>query len=269
MSLIQSPKTASEKEKSVPSDPLGDTRNLEHKNLELLRYYLGKDIKKLDQKIQVSDSNMVGYFLASLIDILIVILFGDSFNTLINYIYSKLFRTSESVCELFIFASKLICITLLIVIFFAVIKITKVIKEKHDKKLRESGKAQFTIDDDKQELIDQFDNIACDGLLICDSYIQKHKEADQKWVRDFYLYEIIHHLSKAAMIFDKIYQNRGAYVSSKNAELLDTYRVNNFIEFFNAIVAFIQMSVPSASGNNDLDKDIVNLAEYTKKWKSM
>ena len=34
-------------------------------------------------------------------------------------------------------------------------------------------------------MIDSFDNIACDGLLICESYMGKYSLADKPYVRDF------------------------------------------------------------------------------------
>ena len=67
-----------------------ETDKLEHKNLELLRFYISRDISRLDKKIQQSESNMLGYFLGSLVDALIVILFGDSFDTVATWFAEKI-----------------------------------------------------------------------------------------------------------------------------------------------------------------------------------
>lgn len=54
-----------------------DFEQIGHKNLELLRFYVSKDINKLDKKIQSNEGQMKGYILASLVDILIVFVFDE------------------------------------------------------------------------------------------------------------------------------------------------------------------------------------------------
>lgn len=242
---------------------------LEHKNLELLRFYISRDINRLDKKIQQSESNMLGYFLGSLVDALIVILFGDSFDAVAAWFAEEILCLCDKYITLTIVVFKIFCIILLIGLFCLVAWITRKASDHLKSRAKESGKAEYQLDEERQETIDKFDNIACDGLLICENYTLRYTETDKPYVRDFYLYEIIHHLSKAALIFDLIYQNKDRYVSSENAELLDTYRLNNFMDFFREIVVFIQGTIPNDSGDKDLIKDIDNLVEYTTKWKSL
>ena len=63
-------------------------------------------------------------------------------------------------------------------------------------------------------------------------------------MKDFYKYEIIHHLTKAGDIFDQIYEHKALYVSVGNHELLDSYRINNFIEIFHNILFFFEKRNP-------------------------
>ena len=48
-----------------------------YKSLELFRYYLNRDLQKIDSSIKEGHDDLFGYFIASLIDIAIVTLFND------------------------------------------------------------------------------------------------------------------------------------------------------------------------------------------------
>ena len=88
-------------------------------------------------------------------------------------------------------------------------------------------------------------------------------------MKDFYKYEIIHHLTKAGDIFDQIYEHKALYVSVVNHELLDSYRINNFIEIFQNIVSFLRKEIPENSGDPDLDVDMDYLISFVNKWKAI
>ena len=130
-----------------------------------------------------------------------------------------------------------------------------------------SGKRAYIVSAERQEMIDDFDNIACDGLLICQNYVVRYKQAEEQYIKDFYLYEIIHHLNKAASIGNVIYNNQKLYVSAMNTQLLDSYRINNFISFSQNIVRFLSDEIPEKSGNRELDNDMINLKELIGGWK--
>lgn len=218
-----------------------------HKNLELLRFYLSKDINKIDKKIQANNSDTIGYFIASLVDILIVLVFDD---------YLKCVSLWK----------KILCILGLVALFILVSKVAIFFSKCIRNRSKESGKELY-VDESIQEVIDNFDNIACDGLLICENYIQKYNQANKPHVKDFYLYEIIHYLKKMSDIFRIIYSRKDLYISSLNKELIDVYRVNNFILFSQEINCFLQDNISMPSGMHDLDKDLTNLNEEISKWK--
>ena len=81
------------------------------------------------------------------------------------------------------------------------------------------------------------------------------------------MYEIIHHLNKATSICNIIYNNQKLYVSAQNDQMLDSYRVNNFIVFSQNIVEFLCHEIPENSGNKELDDDMTNLKELVGGWK--
>lgn len=45
-----------------------------HKNIELLRFYVSKDINRIEKKIQKNESDLLGYFVGSLVDLFIVVM---------------------------------------------------------------------------------------------------------------------------------------------------------------------------------------------------
>lgn len=234
-----------------------DFEQIGHKNLELLRFYVSKDIKKIDDKMQDNGSNLIGYFIGSLIDILVVLLFDDVFDKFMEQYVSCL-----GIQILF----KVLLLLLLIGLFIFAAWLTRTICVWYQKKNDVSGRSLYFVDAKKQEMIDDFDNIACDGLLICQSYIQRYGIAQADYIKDFYLYEIIHHLCKAADIFDEVYHHQSLYISSNNNQLLDSYRVNNFIDFAKEIINFLRSKIPENSGNTELDIDMANLEQLINQW---
>lgn len=218
-----------------------------HKNLELFRYYLNRDLQKIDSSIQDNHGELLGYFIASLVDVLIVSLFSDD-----------LARTESLL--------KIVCIAGLIVLFFIISFVVNKIARFRRVRRKESGREEYVVDEARQEMIDGFDNIACDGLLICESYMGKYSLADKPYVRDFYFFEIIHHLTKSTDLFGEIYSHRNLYVSSKKAELIDTYRVNNYIDFARKIIEFLNKEIDEYSADTEVKKDIENLNIEIAKW---
>lgn len=132
---------------------------------------------------------------------------------------------------------------------------------------KESGKEEYVVDSARQEIIDGFDNIACDALLICENYIQRYQTAEKDYIKTFYLYEIIHHLSKSVDLFNEIKAHTDWYVSSQHSELIDSYRINNFIDFAQAINLFLTKTISRPITDSELEKDLDNLNESISHWK--
>lgn len=234
-----------------------DFEQIGHKNLELLRFYVTKDIKQIDEKLQENESDLLGYFLGSLIDILIVLLFDDGFNIMISLYTSCIFLQM---------VFKILLIFLLIILFILVSWITKKVKNFKLKKLRVSGKSAYVIKSEHQDMIDDFDNVACDGLLICKNYMYRYDKVNEMYLKEFYLYEIIHHLCKSSDIFNEIYDHQTLYISDSNNQLLDSYRINNFIVFARNIVEFLESEYGKSFSNKELEKDMINLKEMVYGW---
>lgn len=227
-----------------------DFEQIGHKNIELLRFYVSKDINKIDKKIQKNDSEMKGYFLASLVDILIVIIFDESME------YSPIWK-------------KLLWIVGLLAVFLILSKIIPRFSKWKDDRKKEAGRDKY-LSDNILQMIDDFDNIACDGLLICENYIKKYNEkGNEQYIKDFYLYEIIHHLSKVTDIFRQIYSDPTIYINDSNKKLLDSYRVNNFIAFAKGINSFLHTEFGNSTEIAALNDDLKNLNDTISHWNSI
>lgn len=226
----------------------GDFDSNGHKNLELFRYYLNRDLQKIDNSIQDNRGELKGYFVASLVDILVVFLFSE------NWKNDKIL-------------SKMMIIVGLIVLFLGVSMVCNKISRFWHLKRKESGREEYIVDEAKQRMIDGFDNIACDGLLICESYMERYAFTEKPYVREFYFYEVIHHLTKSTDLFEEIYGHKELYISSKKIELIDTYRVNNYIDFARKINEFLRNEMREFTEDSEVKKDIDNLDATIAKWK--
>ncbi|GEM_PF-5283894 len=234
---------------------------IEHKSLELLRFYLNKDIQNIDRKITSNNDGILGYFIASLVDILIVVVFDDvvkgflKANFVGNTAAQALIR-----CAL---------IAALIVIFLLVSWLVKTIRAALRQRDIIEGRSLYEEDDNSQRLIDRFDNVACDGLIACEDFRQRYVEETNQNIRKFYLFEIVHYLKKADDIFSLIYHNREQCIAMSekdNADqLIASYRANNFIDFSKEILDFLEAETKSIS-DASLQMDMANLSNDVNGW---
>ena len=111
-----------------------------HKNLELFRYYLNRDLTRIEQNIQNSSNELLGYFIASLADMSVVVLFSDLLSG--KGVWVKLFA---------VFA--------LIVLFVLVSKASSAVANWISIRRKESGREEYMITAARQAIIDGFDNI--------------------------------------------------------------------------------------------------------------
>lgn len=220
-----------------------------HKNLELLRYYISKDIKSLNKKEKKDNSEIISCFLGSLIDILVVLFFQDALKNVCIPTWKKILI-------------KIICIFALIFLFFLVRNVYMRIRRKKIKKRMESGRHLNESKDEQDKMIDSFDNIACDALLICHNYIEGYRDEAIPYIKKFYLYEIIHYLYKAERIYNSIVIVHSDLFISE----IGSYRIDNFKVFAKSIFDFLKKEQPIPSSYSDLDRIMYHLSDTIGKW---
>ena len=111
-----------------------------HKNIELLRFYVSKDINRIEKKIQKNESDLLGYFVGSLVDLFIVVLFDQGIDSL--------FPEDQSSWKQVVL--KILVIALLLCIFFLVSWITTKIRTWGINRSRESGKREYEIKEERK-----------------------------------------------------------------------------------------------------------------------
>lgn len=232
-----------------------------------MRFYLNKDIRNIDRKITSNYDGLLGYFIASLVDVLIVFLFDDLIKDLLkktlagNIKAQVLIRTG--------------LIASLIVAFITVSWLVKAIREGRRQKKLIEGKSLYEgdeKDDITQRLIDRFDNVACDGLLACADYRKRYLKEKNQNIRNFYLFEIVHYLKKAEDIFSVIYHNKSEYIALESKDnsdrLIASYRANNFMDFSVEILEFLEKETKELS-DVSLQKDMANLTDAVRGWEKI
>lgn len=225
-----------------------------HKNLELFRYYLNNYLEDVKNELRNKESNYFGYFVASIVDVIIVTLFNDVLKRLCIPIRA------------------LIAIGL--VLFFGVVCfVSNKMKSNLINSEREKGRGIVSNPDDIQKQIDKFDNIACDGLLICDNYMNQFyiykKDNTKAHLMEFCYYEILHHFKKSYDIFKEITRadlshSKGPnisyqYISSTDYNLININRINNYIDFAKVIYRFLKDERKVIPPSSQLDSDILFL----------
>lgn len=220
---------------------------IDHKNIELLRYYITRDIKRIETIVSNENSELSGYFIASLVDALIVALFSD-----------YLLKLS--------ILWKIVVVVVLIIAFIGVSVFANWAKARYKRGRRASGR-----DDEKVEevlkIVDEFDNIASDGLLLCSYYKDKYSAEKDSKRKTFYLYEMFHYLEKSFTVYRKIHQNYSMYVDTKKDYLISSYRVSNYLEIAQDLLNFIKNETYDDC-DVGLKVRINNVDSDMKKWTS-
>lgn len=199
---------------------------LGYKNSELLRFHITEKIEELNETVERNGNNnfgeLSGDIFASLIDLLIVLLFGQTNEGL----------SCRNICVL------IICILIFVPLQKGHVFIKKKMldhKERAYKKLNNVGSEEI------QKVIRQFDNVAFDYLLLCHDYINKYEKEKDDNIREFYIHEVVYYCKNSIDRFSPIYTRPDLYVTrEKNYTCkIEKYRVNNFISIIKDIASFI------------------------------
>lgn len=226
------------------------------KNIEQLRYRIVLEIKKLSNQSKGDEGNIESYFVASIVDYVV----GNSLQDAIKESLDGSF-----LCVIAYFG----LIVGLAVLFWLVSRAYcyLVMKRKKNKKI--SGRAENTDLKYIKANIDEFDNTACNCLLICKNYIRAYKKEEDLALQQFYYNEIVHYFEKATFIFNIILLRKNVYIDNENNLEFDSikpYRVNNFIDISNSILGFLLDYSKINKNCHELNNDILKLEEQVKEF---
>lgn len=220
---------------------------IDYKTIELLRYYVSRDLRHIEEKLANDRNELAGYFAASIVDILIVKMFEDYLGSLSPW-------------------SRVFAIFSFVFIFFLIYWITNAIKREFDKRWKMAGRGNekpINI----TRVVDEFDNIASDGLLICAYYLDRVDEASDMDMKKFYLYEAVHYLTKSCTVFRDIAQNYDYYVSTEDPQLISEYRIMNFLDMAEHLFTNIKNNGVETA-DQGFSNQLSNIETDITMWKS-
>jgi len=112
-----------------------------YKNLELLRFYISKDIQAIAEDKKEDNSEIISCFLGSLVDIVVVLLFDDVLEACIQE-YSDWIKI----------LIKIVSVFLLILLFFATQKLCLYVQKIVIRKNSESGVSLYESQERQSEI---------------------------------------------------------------------------------------------------------------------
>lgn len=228
------------------------------KNSEYLRYSINSKIDKEFNQYRQDNSVKLAQILSSVFSSAITTILISTLNQIITIenAFGKFFTILG-------IAIVIISITYGLLYFFISL-IYNIIREK---RVLKYGK------NDIHELIEQFDNLACDSILLVDMYIEElNKKSASKEKYDYLVYEAIHYLRKAVNITEGVWGRKTECISeSSDTTKIDHFRIKNLVSFMRVQIDFLikQANITDISAKNATNKIEIDITELEKQIYNM
>lgn len=197
------------------------------KNLELLRYYIGINFEK-NFRAFAKQNEEKNEQLASTV-----------FSTALSLIASFL---STKYIQFFSVPLNVAIILLVFVVGFIIsynvyiCAYRKILRVKKSLKRYKRKTSAIEI----KEIIDSFDHIACDNVLVAKEFMQHFDPQSDLELSTFYYFEIIYYAKTAAKKTLKILNNSNNCINSKDeTDAIDLFRIKNLCVILKQILQFI------------------------------
>lgn len=107
-------------------------------------------------------------------------------------------------------------------------------------------------------LIDDFDHIACDNILISQNFINAYNENDiSPLLKEFYFYEIIYYTNVSLSIIQKLIVNKNLCINDKdNTNRVHLFRLKNTLSMINEIYDFLHTNKENINVDNVLQPSV-------------
>lgn len=222
------------------------------KNIERLRYRLSSDMEKMlsenkvkteDMKEQISNTIFAAIFSAFITE---VALGGNEENYAIGI-------------DIAIIMLKILIFIIIYILSYKAYNFLRIKGNKWSelRKLNsvDTGKESMT------QIQKDFDNIACDSILVAREYKNLFEDltnnAENKNLRTFYYYEVLHYLSTACKKTVDLVENKEKCVrTSQKAKGVDEYRIINIKDIMEEIRDFLQSEFANICGGTIFEEDI-------------
>lgn len=227
------------------------------KNTELFRYFIRVDLNRgIDKILRQNNSNY---------SLIAGSIFSGSFSILGTYYSINQSRYSLFINLLISTFTFIILFIIGILIYQLMSKIWHIIRNHF---CSEKGPSKSEI----KEYIDNFDHIACDNILISQSFIEAYKE-DPKLtynMKEFYFYEIMYYTKVSMGIINSLFVYSHLCINDKNnTNRVHLYRIINILNMIKEIVDFLSENSEQIqledNMKSSLCKEIDDLKETLRK----
>ena len=217
------------------------------KNFERLRYRLSKDLRDVSDKIIKSSD--------------------DSKRQIANTVFATIFTACLSDVPVSIapthnrwllFGIKSIAFVAIYFISYFLYRYLALKLTEFSKTIGNRNKKQHPITyDDSKQIIKEFDNIACDSIIVAKGYISEFGLVKETKLQVFYFYEIMHCLSAASLKITVLLANYGECIrTGSTATGVDIFRLSNILEIERDIIAFLNSNFLKLFTNHKYQDDI-------------
>jgi len=189
-----------------------------NKYIELLRFYVTDKIGQINQSVQDSLSNEIEEILSSILSAIFSLFISTEFIKA-DGLWGIIFKT--------------------VIVILSYCSLKYIIKKF--RRYRKSNKEQKAADEsnitknEAKSLVDRFDHIACDGILLSRDYYQKYIDVEESELNEklFYLFESFYYYKKALQIASLVTKYpKSCFSNANNLNGISMYR---FINVFNSL----------------------------------
>lgn len=200
------------------------------KNSEFLKYSINSKIDKEFSRSRIDSSINLAQLLSSV--------FSASLTTILITTLNDLITVDNAFGKFFAILG--IAIAIIVITYFSLFFLIGYIF----KTIREKRVLKFGVNE-IHELIEQFDNLACDSILIVEKYIEDLKsKKNSKEIDNYYIYEAIHYLKKAVGITEAIIGRKDECTCEKNdTSKIDMFRIRNLVSIMKIQIHFLATQV--------------------------
>ena len=198
------------------------------KNLELLRYYVGMNFEKSFRSF-TKQSEEKNEQLASTV-------FSTALSLIASFLSTKYVHCLSTIKNILIIVVVFVVGFILSynVYLFAYRKLSQ-IKRSFKKYKRKTSAIEI------KEMIDNFDHIACDNVLIAEEFIQHFDSKRDSELSTFYYFEVIYYAKIATEKTLKVLNNPNTCINSKvKTDAIDLFRIYNLCKILERILEFIK-----------------------------
>lgn len=216
------------------------------KNSEYLKYTISSKIdKEFTQSRKDSSSNLI-QIMSSIFTAAIASILSSTLNSIIII--------ENPVGKFFAILGITLGIIILtyVVLYFLISLIHKEIRER---KIIKIGY------DETRELIEKFDNVACDSIIVVDKYLNDIFAGSlSPEIIDYSLYEVIHYMRKATIITEAILNQRNQCTSDRpDISKIDMFRIRNVVKILR--IQIDKISNPSFKVSDNSAKEAIVIIE--------